>query len=160
MASLLEHPEALRDQHCAWLVFFNEGPSGIDPVTDPTPTNCGPGDLGAFNGGVVFLDGNVADDSGAATFSGSIAVGDIATGGPSAGEVSYEPVSPDFHIVIRSHGPEVSSEMPGQVDSLNGGCEVEVGPGPQNDPPDTEISDAVGECGDSQLFIFETPVSP
>ena len=146
--------------YTTWAVFFNDGPNCIDPEVDPVPTQCGFGDLGEFNGGVVLLDGNVADDRGTATFSGSITVGDVATGRPSAGEVAYEPVSPDFHIIVRSHGPVVPSEMPSQIDSLNGGCEVEVGPGPQNDPPDAEVSDAVGECGDSQLFSFETPVSP
>jgi hypothetical protein len=146
--------------YTVWAIFFNDGPNCIDPITDPPATNCGPGDLGAFNGGVLFLDGNVADDDGMATFSGTIAVGDIAEIGPTAGEVAYEPVSPDFHIVVRSHQLVVPSEMPGQIDSLNGGCEVEVGPGPQNDPPDTEIPEVVGECGDVQLFSFETPVSP
>ncbi len=146
--------------YTTWVVFFNDGPNCIDPESDPVSTQCGPGDLGASNGGVVFLDGNVADDGGMATFSGTIAVGDIAEIGPTAGEVAYEPVSPDFHIVVRSHGPLVPSEMPGQIDSVNGGCEVEVGPGPQNETPDTVAPDAVGECGDVQLFSFETPVSP
>jgi hypothetical protein len=131
--------------YTAWAVYFNGSCTHPETAEDSFPdTNCGFGDLLDGNGGIVRLAGNVVGASGMATFSGHINVGDGSEIGP-PGVVAYDPVSPDFHIIVRSHGPMVPSEMPAQIDSVGGGCVV-----------DDVFPVEVGECGDVQLFIFET----
>jgi hypothetical protein len=146
------------DAVTAWIVYFNGGCEVGEAANGSIPeTTCGPDDLDAGEGGIVQLAGHVVGASGNATFSGRINVGDDPEIGPPFW-VAYDPVSPDFHIVIRSHGPKVPSEMPGQIHSVDGGC-VDQDLSTSllvDDVPGDEIPDAVGECGDLQLFVFES----
>lgn len=134
------------DAVTAWVVYFNDGTVCTTGTPDIPNTSCDLGDLFLGGGGIVRLDGKVIGSAGKATFSGNIKVGEGSEIGP-PGVVPYAPVSPDFHIVIRSHGPKVPSAMPAQIHSVGGGCTSELS---------GEIPDAVGECGDVQLFVFET----
>jgi len=130
-----------------WVVYFNDGTQCTFGEMGPD-TNCGFGDLLAGRGGIVFGDGKVIGGSGKATFSAHVNVGDDPDIGPPT-VVPYDPSpDPDFHIIIRSHGPKLPGQVAEQTHSVGGGCLVELPPGqlPVND----------GECGDVQLYIFET----
>ena len=140
--------------YTAWLRYFND--DGTCSAGEESPqTRCGFGDLPSGAGGVVGMDGLVADGDGDATFSGHIFVGDDPEIGPE-GIVAYDPVNPSFHVIIRSHGPMVPSTMPAQIDTRNGGCESEVGPPPPvGSGSEFPIPASLGECGDVQIFVFE-----
>jgi hypothetical protein len=143
-----------------WIVYFNDATQCQFGESDPE-TNCGPGDLVAGRGGVNYADGKVAGGTGRATFSGRLNAGDGPDRGPmppgQPGVVPYEPSdSPDFHVVLRSHGPKIPGEVSEQILTFEGGCDVEVGPPPGQSGPEFSIPVEPGECGDIQLYIFET----
>lgn len=138
-----------------WIVYFNDGTACEFGESDPD-TNCGGGDLVAGRGGVNYGDGKVAGGTGEATFTARLNAGDGPDQGP-PGVVAYDPSeSPDFHVVIRSHGPKRPGMVSEQILTFNGGCDVEVGPPPGQSGPQFSIPDEPGECGDIQLYIFET----
>lgn len=147
-ATITVHAAHLEPGHAytMWVVYFNDGTSCTFGEMGPD-TNCGLGDLFAGRGGIVFGDGKVVGGSGMATFSGHVNVGDGPDIGP-PGVVPYTPGPyPDYHIIIRSHGPKLPGQVAAQTHTVDGGCATEVA---------GEIPDDEGECGDVQLSIFET----
>ena len=141
--------------YTAWLRYFND--IGSCSVGEESPAaSCGFGDLPSGAGGVVGIDGLVADSDGAVSFRGLIHVGTEPEIGP-PGIVAYAPVEPTFQVIIRSHGPVDPSVMPAQIDGRNGGCTDEVGPPPPvGSGSEFPIPATLGQCGDVQIFVFET----
>jgi hypothetical protein len=143
-----------------WIVYFNDGTACQFGEFGPD-TNCGGGDLAAGRGGVNYGDGKIVGGTGEATFTARLNAGDGPDRGPRPpdlpGVMPYEPSDyPDFHVVIRSHGPKIPGEVSEQILTFEGGCDVEVGPPPGQSGKDFSIPDEPGECGDIQLYIFET----
>jgi hypothetical protein len=126
-----------------WVVFFSD--------QDDCSDGCNGADLGGANG-ITYGDGKVVGGSGDATFVARLSdgsTGSLVPGTYEAGEDN------EFHVVIRSHGPKIPGEVSDQIHSLEGGCDDEVGPPPENpDDLDFPVPDAPGECGDVQLYIF------
>ncbi len=92
--------------------------------------------------------GEIEHGSGKATFTGRLNVGDGPDIGP-PGVVSFDPsANPDFHVIVRSHGPKINGLVNEMTHTVGGGYE--------GDDVEGEIPDAPGECGDVQLYIFET----
>jgi hypothetical protein len=139
-----------------WIVYFNDGTACGFGESEPD-TNCGPGDLVAGHGGVNYGDGKVVGGTGEATFTARLNAGDGPDQGPTA-VVPYEPSDyPDFHVVIRSHGPKIPGEVSEQILTFEGGCvPPDVGPPPGSSGDQYSIPEEAGECGDIQLYIFET----
>ncbi len=55
--------------------------------------------------------------------------------------VSFDPsANPDFHVIVRSHGPKINGLVNEMTHTVGGGCE--------GDDVEGEIPDAPGECGD------------
>ncbi len=135
-----------------WVVYFNHGPACQFGETSPA-TNCGLQDLLNGLGGATFGDGKVIGGSGKATFTAHLNVGDPA----SFLGAGYEPgESPDFHVILRSHGPKLSGSTQIQGPGPEGGCTSEVGPPPGQSGTQYPIPANNGECGDVQLYILET----
>jgi hypothetical protein len=126
-----------------WVVYFNDKGECFDGCNGP--------DL-AGNGGVNYGDGKVVGGSGNATFTTRMNPGDGPTQGP-PGVVAYEHLDPEYHVVIRSHGPTIAGEVSAQIHSFGGGCSVEVGPAPEQVGA-FPVPSAPGECGDVQLYVF------
>lgn len=133
-----------------WVVFFNDQTLCVD--------GCNGADLGT-GGGVIYGSGRVANHNGKATFRANLRTGDGAeyvgeTPPPPFAFAPYE-AGPDneFHIVIRSHGPLIPGEIWEQLTTFGGGCDVDVGPIPE-EVGDFPVPLAPGECGDVQLYIF------
>ncbi len=139
------------------VVHFNNGTDCAAGEIAP-PTNCGPLDFLAGLGGATFGDGKVVGGSGKATFTAHLKAGDA----PSFAGAAYQPgESPDFHVVLRSHGPKLPGSAQIQGPDPFGGCLAEVGPPPGSAGPQYPIPANDGECGDVQLYIFETtPAGP
>lgn len=135
--------------HTMWVLYSNgECTLGESAAGDIPATRCGFGDILDGDGGVTFGDGKVAGGSGKATFSARLNVGAI----PSLIGVPYAPgEAPDYHIVIVSHGPKLPGSAQIHGPDPSGGCDEDVF-------PDIPVED--GECGDVQLFIFETIPTP
>lgn len=152
-ATVSVHATGLEPGHAytMWIVYFNDGGNDCEAGETGPNTNCGLGDLFASRGGIVYGDGKVVGGNGTATFTGRVNVGDGPDIGP-PGVVSYDPENPDFHVIVRSHGPKIKGMVSEQTHSVEGGCDVEV--------PAGETPDASGECGDVQLYIFETIPAP
>lgn len=156
-ATVTVHAKGLEPGHAftMWVVYFNDGLDctfGESPPMGVTYTNCGLGDLFAGRGGIVYGDGKVIGGSGMATFTGHLKVGDGPDVGP-PGVVAYDPGAyPDFHIIVRSHGPKIPGQVAAQTHTVGGGCD--------GDDVEGEIPDAEGECSDVQLFVFETVPAP
>lgn len=133
-----------------WVVYFNDQTQCIE--------GCNGADLGT-GGGVIYGTGRVAGPNGKATFHATMRNGDGAeyvgeTPPPPFAFAEYE-ANPDneFHIVIRSHGPLIWGEVWEQLTTFGGGCDVEVGPAPE-ETGDFPVPLAPGECGDVQLYVF------
>lgn len=144
-----------------WLVYFNDGTLCTAGEDGPPSTNCGPADV-RVQGGVTYGDGKVVGDSGTATFVSRLNVGYVnpsSSSPPPWGGADYQPVNPDYHVVIRSHGPAIAEELNEQILSFFGGCETNIGPPPGQGGPGWPIPDDPGECGDVQLYVFETVVA-
>jgi hypothetical protein len=133
-----------------WIVFFNDQTLCID--------GCNGADLGT-GGGVIYGTGRVANRNGKATFRANLRTGD---GAEYVGETPPPPFATapfqagsdnEFHIVIRSHGPLIRGEIWEQLTTFGGGCDVQVGPAPE-EVGDFPVPLAPGECGDVQLYVF------
>jgi len=135
-----------------WVVYFNDQKICID--------GCNGEDFAAAGGGVIWGAGKVANHHGNATFKAKLTTGDGAgyvgdTPPPPFAFAAYE-AGPDneFHVVIRSHGPRIHGLVHEQLTTYGGGCEVNVGPRPEQ-IGDFPVPSAPGECGDVQLYAFK-----
>ena len=135
-----------------WAAYFNDGTLCEYPQAGFS--RCGFQDVVAGKGGVANGAGHVIGSSGTATFSTRLSVGD-GPDIPIPGSVAYEPSdSPDYVVIVRSHGPKIPGQVSDQIHMVFGGCLTDVGPPPGG--TGGEIPDAEGECGDMQLYVFET----
>ncbi len=62
-----------------------------------------------------------------------------------------DPMGAEVHYVVRSHGPKVPANMPEQILTYGGGCEVDYA---MPSGPD-DLHFALGECQDVQFAIFQ-----
>ena len=135
-----------------WVVYFNDQKLCIDGCNGP--------DFAAAGGGVIWGAGKVANHHGNATFTANLTTGD------GAGYVGDAPPPPyavtafeagldnEFHVVVRSHGPQIDGLVHEQLTTFGGGCEIGVGPKPEQ-IGDFPVPSAPGECGNVQLYGFK-----
>jgi hypothetical protein len=138
-----------------WVVYFNDSTTCVG--------GCNGEDLSmsVAKGGVMFGDGQIAGGNGKVTFTARLNTGDnAAIHGPPppfgfAAYVAGE--NNEFHVVIRSHGPQIEGQVDLQLSTFGGGCDKdkEVGPQPPGTPGDFPVPSAEGECGDIQLYVFK-----
>ncbi len=100
-----------------WFVIFNHPENCTFP--------CGEDDLGLAGVGssVLFATGNVVDSSGLGGFGASLSEGNIS--GALFGPGLLDARAAEVHLIVRYHGPVIPALMPGQINSVGGGC----GPG-------------------------------
>lgn len=138
-----------------WVVYFNDQTLCADLGSGVA--GCNGEDLSVVGGGVLFGDGKVVGGSGNATFSARMNDGDDAPPPPPPPPFAFAPYQAgsgnEFHVVIRSHGPMIPGEVGAQIHTFGGGCDVNVGPAPEQ-PGDFPVPVAPGECGDVQLYVF------
>lgn len=135
-----------------WVVYFNDSSKCVD--------GCNGADFVAAGGGVIWGAGKIGNRAGKATFvaklrngAGAEYVGD--TPPPPFAFAPYQAGSNnEFHVVIRSHGPKIRGLVRSQLGTYGGGCEVNVGPFPEQ-VGDFPVPAAPGECGDIQLYVFK-----
>lgn len=134
-----------------WVVYFNDSSLCVDGCNGP--------DLAVAGAGSIWGDGAIANASGKATLTtrlrngaGAESVGD--TPPPPFAFAPYETgPNNEFHVVVRSHGPQIPGEVEAQLSSFGGGCTVNVGPAPE-EVGDFPVPAAPGECGEIQLYVF------
>lgn len=132
-----------------WVVFFSDRTNCDDLGSGNA--GCNGDDLGGANG-ITYGAGAVVDESGNATFAARLRDG---TAGSLVPGVYDAGANNEFHVVIRSHGPKIPGMVSDQIHSLDGGCDQEVGPPPENPANgDFPVPALPGECGDVQLYIF------
>jgi len=135
-----------------WIAYFNDSSLCVD--------GCNGADFATAGGGVIWGAGRIAGDNGQATFIANLSSGDGAddvgsTPPPPFAFATYEAGSNnEFHVIIRSHGPRIPGQVHDQLTTFGGGCEVNVGPLPEQ-LGDFPVPAASGECGDIQLYIFK-----
>jgi hypothetical protein len=116
-----------------------EGPTGVEP-------SC------------LYADGSIVGGNGQARFNNWLRVGDtrdscidfFVNAVPELEGQDYgltNPEGAEVHLVVRSHGPLLTGQVPEQRGTFAGGCEefLEPGQGPELEP---------GECSDLQLALF------
>lgn len=135
-----------------WIVYFND-------KTACSSQPCAFADLSVAGAGGVWGDGLIAGSSGNAVFSGRLRDGAAAdlvgeTPPPPFAFAAYDAGSDnEFHVLIRSHGPPIPGEVHSQLTTFGGGCDVIVGPAPE-EVGDFPVPSAPGECGEIQLYVF------
>jgi len=135
-----------------WVVYFNDSSKCVDGCNGP--------DLAPAGGGVIFASGRVGGGNGQATFVANLKTGDGAdyvgsTPPPPFAFAAYEAgPNNEFHVVIKSHGPAIPGLIHDQISTYGGGCEVGVGPFPEQ-VGDFPVPAAPGECGEIQLYAFK-----
>jgi hypothetical protein len=130
-----------------WVVFFSDQTTCGDNGSGNA--GCNGDDLGGANG-ITYGAGAVVGGSGNATFVARLGDGSVGSLVPGVYEAG---VDNEFHIVIRSHGPKIPGMVSDQIHTLEGGCDVEVGPDPE-ETGDFPVPALPGECGDVQLYVF------
>jgi hypothetical protein len=132
-----------------WVVYFNDSSLCVD--------GCNGSDLPVAGAGVIWGAGRIAEENGQATFVATLRDGDgaeyVGNSPPPPFAFAAFEAGPnnEFHIVIRSHGPTIAGEIRAQLTTFGGGCEVNVGPFPEQ-IGDFPVPAAPGECGDVQLY--------
>lgn len=142
-----------RHTYTMWIVYFN------DATRCEGDEGCNGEDFDRAGAGVVYGSGRIARHDGTARFvtrlragTGADVVGN--TPPPPFATAAYEPgPHNEFHVVLRSHGPIIPGELFDQLTTFNGGCEVQVGPLPEQ-VGDFPVPMKAGECGDIQLHVF------
>jgi hypothetical protein len=135
-----------------WVVYFGDSSMCVD--------GCNGADFAAAGGGVIWGAGSIGADDGQATFVANLTNGDGAeyvgsTPPPPFAFAAYQAgPNNEFHVVIRSHGPMIPGAVQAQLGTYGGGCEVNVGPFPEQ-VGDFPVPAAPGECGDIQLYVFK-----
>ena len=102
-----------------WWVFFND-PSACVAIP------CGLGDLDtpAVMASILFATGNVVGPPGTSAFAASASEGD--TVGALFGPGLLNSRTAEVHLIVRSHGEVLPMFMPAQINSVGGGCLVNV----------------------------------
>jgi hypothetical protein len=139
-----------------WVVYFNDQTTCVGACN-------GPDFFAGDGGGVLFGDGKVAGENGKATFTARLNAGDnadeVGVGSlppPPGGGAAYQAgENNEFHVVIRSHGPQIEGKVDLQLSTFGGGCDTEVGPQPPGTLGEFPMPSAEGECGDVQLYVFK-----
>ena len=135
-----------------WITYFSDSSMCDGPCNGP--------DFAAASGGVIWGAGRIAGGGGQATFVAHLRTGD---GAESVGNTPPPPFAfgpyeagpnNEFHVMIRSHGPRIAGAVHDQLTTFGGGCEVNVGPFPE-EIGDSPVPAAPGECGDVQLYVFK-----
>ena len=132
-----------------WFVVFNApGNCATNPCTGADLGN------GATMPDVLYGGGHVIDSSEMAEYGVSLKAGD--TSGslfpqPSAG--LKDPQTAEVHYVVRSHGVIGTGRVNDLIQTVDGGCEVELGGATGFD----SLSTAEGDCQDLQYSIHQVP---
>ena len=90
---------------------------------------------------VTYADGLIANASGKGNFSAHLSVG----------EIFNNPLTAEVHMALRTHGPVQPDMMPGQIQTINGGCDLSIGY--PSGPFLYQDSDVVGYCANIQVGI-------
>lgn len=152
-ATIKIHATGLEPGHAytLWVVYFNQSSLCVDGCNGP--------DLAVAGGGSIWGDGEIAKANGTAVFKAKLKAGAGSeylgtTPPPPFAFAAYEP-GPDneFHVVVRSHGPQIPGEVEAQLNTFGGGCVENVGPAP-GEVGDFPVPAAPGECGEIQLYTF------
>lgn len=144
---------APRHTYTMWIVYFN------DATRCEGDEGCNGADFDQAGAGVVYGTGRIASSNGTARFAARLRAGEGSdvvgnTPPPPFATAAYEPgPHNEFHVVLRSHGPIIPGQVVDQLTTFNGGCEVQVGPPPEQ-VGDFPVPSAAGECGDVQLHVF------
>ena len=135
--------------YTVWWVIFNAPencattPCGEPDIFNPdtqTDVTYAAGTIVGQNGLSVSGHRSVGDLSGSAMpFFNDVLGLDL----PVVGLV--DPEGAEVHLVTRSHGPKVPSEMPGQIQTYVGGCDNFL------QPPDQAVNE--GDCADTHFSI-------
>lgn len=134
-----------------WVVYFGDSLLCDDGCNGP--------DLAPAGGGVIWGAGAIGGGNGQATFVAHLKNGDGAdydsSPPPPFAFAAYEAgPNNEFHVVIKSHGPTIAGLVHDQLSTYGGGCEVGVGPRPE-EGGDFPVPSAPGECGEIQLYVFK-----
>ena len=134
-----------------WVVYFNDSTKCVDGCNGP--------DLATAGGGSIYGTGRIAWHNGKARFTAVLRDGAGADDlGPPPPPFAFAPFEAgpnnEFHVVIRSHGPIIWGQVREQLTTFGGGCEVNVGPAPE-EVGDFPVPQAPGECGEIQLYVFK-----
>jgi len=98
-----------------WIFVFN------DP-SQCAMSPCAGDDFENEDVGVSLLPplGAIADDTGTATFSGTLRAGD--SEGVFFGPGLVDPINAEVSLTVRTHGPQVPDQLEVQLTTLDGGC--------------------------------------
>ena len=134
-----------------WVIFNNpeacDGDCGIEDLFVDFPDDLTPNP--DVNPAVMSGGGNVVGRSGRAGFAAHLNEGQITNEHPlfMDGPGLTDARGAEIHLVVRSHGPMVPAQMPGQISTFGGGCEVNL--------PAGTVPEAIGECADLQFAVFK-----
>jgi hypothetical protein len=141
-----------------WVVYFNDQTTCANFGSGNAGCNGEDLSLSAAKGGVMFGDGQIAGGNGKATFVAHLNTGDNAAihgPPPPFGFAAYAAgENNEFHVVIRSHGPQIEGKVDLQLSTFGGGCTTFLPPVPEQ-VGDFPVPSAPGECGDVQLYVFK-----
>lgn len=116
------------DAVTVWWIIFNN-PEYCDHGTGvPNGALCGGLDLSVRGGdpliesSVLYAAGHVIGGSGSGNYGGHLSVGD--NSGANFGPGLLNPQGAEIHMVVRTHGPAIPGQIPEQIHTFNGACDV------------------------------------
>lgn len=145
-----------------WWVIFNKPEECLKDDGDPNPegTLCNGPDLfrEEVEGAVLYGTGEVTQSNGHVTLISSLYKTPDAIRGSFDPPVEVDPfdlntglkdpMGAEVHLVVRSHGPVIPSELEAQLTSFAGGCKVEI--------PQPNVPNEPGECADIQFAVHRS----
>lgn len=116
-----------------------DGPTGVEPACLYTA-----GSIVGGNGDARFIDRLAVGESRDSCIDFFV---DLVPGLEGEDHGLTNPMGAEVHLVVRSHGPRIPTQVGEQMGTFAGGCQVFLGPGAEHvlDP---------GECSDLQFAIF------
>ncbi len=93
--------------------------------------------------------GQIVAGSGKGNFSVQLSVGDIFDTPNNDMPIFNNPLTAEVHMALRTHGPVQPEMMPGQIQTIDGGCTSGYPSGPVLYPD----SDSVGYCANIQVAM-------
>ena len=101
----------------------------------------------------TFAAGLIANASGKGNFSGHLNVGDMFDTPNNWMPVFNTPLTAEIHIALRTHGPVQPNMMPDQIQTINGGCDLD-NIGYPSGPFLYQDSDIVTYCANIQVAKY------
>ncbi|MDJ0707380.1 MAG: hypothetical protein QNJ46_29250 [Leptolyngbyaceae cyanobacterium MO_188.B28] len=149
--------DTIRSVVTLWWIVFNNPDACVEDGGELSPTFCDGPDLNRpeVEPAILYGTGQVTQRDGRVTLAAPLyrtpdSIGDDFDPPDTVDPFDFntglkDPMGADVHLIVRSHGPVLPSELVDQLNSFNGGCRTEI--------PQPNIPNRPGDCADVNFSV-------